>query len=574
MKRSIFFKYFGGYLVIIVAFSAVVLLLSFNVIRKFHIDSLSHNLVTLARSLEWKVASYIEKSEFEELDIFVKEFGKKIQTRITIVDREGIVLADSDEDPALMENHKFRPEIYQAFGGNTGQSLRFSSTVKTGMLYVGIPMEKDGEITGVLRVSLYLRDITRLLSRLRSNIIGVAGIMALLSLFGAFLFARLFLRPIRELSIASRRIASGDFKARVFLKNRDEFRELAESFNLMTEKIDFLFSELSQSQEELKGILSSLKEGLLSIGSEDQVLLYNESLAKIVQVDQLENKKFWEIIRSPAFDNLIAFVRKNKMESSDEIVINNRIYLASAQFLGQRKEVVVTLHDVTQSKEVERIKKDFIVNASHELRTPLTAIKGFVETLQEEAEGDNLNYLNIIERNTERLINIVNDLLLLSELEEREVKLEFEKINIKELITSCLKLFMTRIKDKNLDVEIIEKTNIPEIQGDAFKLEQLFINIIDNAVKYTDKGKLFISLEKEEETVRIDIQDSGIGISPEHLDRIFERFYVVDKSRSRLLGGTGLGLSIVKHIVLLHKGRISVKSTSAAGTRVTVLLPL
>lgn len=574
MKRSIFFKFFSGYFIIIVIFSALVLLVTFNVIRKFHIDSLSNNLETLARSLEWEVVSYIDANKFEELDAFVKEFGTRIQTRITVVDREGVVLADSDEDPGSMENHKFRPEIFQAFGGNVGQSIRYSKTVKSEMLYIGIPIDKDGEITSVLRVSLYLKDIARLLSRLRIDIVWVAAIIAALSLLGALLYTRSILRPLREIGDASRRIASGDFKAKVFLRNRDEFKELGESFNYMTEQIDFLFSELSQRKEELKGILSSLKEGLLSVGSEDQILLFNESLTKIVQVERLDKKKYWEVIRSPAFDNMIAAVRQSEMEISNEIVINNRIYLASAQFLGQRKEVVVTLHDVTNIKELERIKKDFIVNASHELRTPLTAIKGFVETLQEEAEGDSRNFLNIIQRNTERLINIVNDLLFLSELEEREVKLEFEKINLQELISSCLKLFKTRIKEKKLDTEIIVKNIIPEIQGDAFELEKLFINVIDNAVKYTDEGKICISLEKDGHAVRIEIQDTGIGIPPEHLERIFERFYVVDKSRSRHLGGTGLGLSIVKHIILQHGGKIHVDSARTTGTKVTIQLPL
>jgi two-component system phosphate regulon sensor histidine kinase PhoR len=573
MKRSIFLKFFSGYLLIIVALAILVLLLSFGIIRRFHIESLSQHLENLARSLKWKVTSCIEDQEIEELDAFVKEFGQQINTRITVIDKEGVVLADSDEDPALMENHRFRPEIFRAFGGQTGQSLRFSDTVRSDMLYVGIPIERNGEIDGVLRVSLYLKDIQLLLSRMRSNIFFAAAVIALFSMLGAFLYTRSFSKPIRELSEASLRIASGDFKAKVFLKNRDELGDLASSFNAMSEQIEFMFAELSQKQEELRSILSSIDEGLLSIDHEDKITLFNESLQEIAGTNDIEGKKYWEVIRNPHFGRLIESVRSTKKGCSEELEIDQRVYLASVQYLESRNDVVITLHDVTKSRDVEKMKKDFITNASHELRTPLTAIKGFVETMKGEVEGDQKRYLGIIERNTDRLINMVNDLLVLSEVEERYFTIEISQINLENMISDVFILFENKIKEKKLETKIFSKNRIGVFPGDPFKLEQMFLNIIDNSVKYTEEGQITVVLERMEEGVKIEFQDTGIGISPEHIPRIFERFYVVDKSRSKQLGGTGLGLSIVKHIVLLHGGKIDVESTRGKGTKISVFLP-
>jgi len=215
-----------------------------------------------------------------------------------------------------------------------------------------------------------------------------------------------------------------------------------------------------------------------------------------------------------------------------------------------------------------------VINVSHELRTPLTAIKGYVETLNEEADEKSRNYLEIIKRHTDRLINIVKDLLLLSELEEKGFKLQTEKVNLRDLMENILKIFEPELKEKKIEVDLRAEDDFPLIEGDPFKLEQMFINIIDNAVKYTKKGMIKILLKEENRNARIEIQDTGIGIPEEHLNRIFERFYVINKSRSRRLGGTGLGLSIVKHIALLHNGDISVNSMPGKGTTFTILLPL
>jgi two-component system phosphate regulon sensor histidine kinase PhoR len=575
MKRSIFFKVFGGYLLIILAFAVLVLVFSSRAIKTFYLDTLSHNLEDLGRSLKFKAVPLLEEGRIGELDTFVKEFGKSIRTRITIVDKEGVVLADSDENPEIMENHKFRPEIYRALAGDKGQSIRYSDTVQADMLYVGLPIEMNGQIVGALRVSLYLKDVSRLFSSLRANIWRIVGLITVLSLLGAFIFARSLSRPMKELRYASQRIASGDFDAKVLLKKgRDELRELADSFNFMSEQIKDLFTQLSRQKEELDSILSSMEEGLLALDKDGKIIFSNESFEKIIDTERVEGKLYWEVLREPKFGELIRRIQEEKKNLAEEIMLKERTFLCRAAFLPSREEIVVTLLDLTRTRDIEKIKKDFVVNVSHELRTPLTAIKGYVETLYEEADVKSRNYLEIIRKHTDRLINIVKDLLFLSELEEKGFMLQIEKLNLKVLIENILKIFEQELKEKKLKAELRAEADLPLIEGDPFKLEQMFINIIDNAVKYTKKGKITISLKKEDRNARIEIQDTGIGVPKEHLDRIFERFYVIDKSRSKKLGGTGLGLSIVRHIALLHDGDVSVKSTPDKGTTFTILLPL
>jgi two-component system phosphate regulon sensor histidine kinase PhoR len=375
------------------------------------------------------------------------------------------------------------------------------------------------------------------------------------------------------LSNASRKVASGDFNVRVLLKRKDELKELADSFNYMTDQIRTLFTELSRQKEGLNNIISSIQEGLLVFDQQGRIILTNESFKKIVENNHIEGRFYWEVVREPLFSELIKKVRDEKRSYTEELVLNGKYFLCSATFLDSREETVVIFHDITEMKNVEEIKKDFVVNVSHELRTPLTAIKGFAETLEEETDEKNRHYVDIIKRNTDRLINIVQDLLALSQLEERGTRLELEEVDLGDMIERTLKIFEHRMREKNLKFDLKIENDFPLIKADPFKLEQVFVNLIDNAIKYTEHGEITLSLKQSGNHVMIELEDTGIGISEDHIPRIFERFYVTDKSRSKMLGGTGLGLSIVKHIVLLHNGTIDVKSTPNKGTTFSIALP-
>jgi len=572
MKHSLFFKFFFSFCLIILLLSILIFSFSFRTIRSHYINTLSLDLKNLAYTLKLKVLPLIEEKDFKRLDSLVKEIGKNIKTRITIIAPDGRVLADSEKDPHLMENHNDRPEVKQAKIKGFGKSLRFSTTVKEEMLYVATPVKSKEKFLGVLRVSLFLKDINKLLNNLKNRIFGAVFFITFLSLLGAFLFSKNLSYPLKELVSASEKLADGDFSAKVKFKRKDEVGKLAESFNKMSEELKRLFDNLTLKQEELNSIISFLEEGLLVLDKKGRIILFNESFKKIVQINP-EAKFWWEVLRNPEMGKLIEKAKKEERVSSKELELNGKVFLCSLVFIPSKEELIIVLHDITEFRKLEKIKKDFVVNVSHELRTPLTAIKGYVETLEEEIKGSSKHYLDIIKKHTERLINIVSDLLLLSELEEKGLTQIKEDVNLEEMAENVCKIFEQKAKEKNLKLNLICESK-PVIKGDPFKLEQMFINLIDNAIKYTEKGEISILLKRTDKEIIVKVKDTGIGIPEEHLNRLFERFYVVDKSRSKKLGGTGLGLSIVKHIVLLHNGKIDVESTPGKGTEFTITFPL
>jgi len=573
MKRSFFSKIFIGYLLIILALSSLILVLSLKTIREFYRDTLTDHLKALGYTLNPEVADLLDTGRANQLDGFIKNLGTKIHTRVTIIDKDGTILADSDENPKSMENHSHRPEVVEALQGKTGKSIRFSSTANRDMLFVAVPIEKDGKTTGVIRTSLFLKDIDNLLTKLNYHVAWVSLVIVLIALLGAFLISNSVVRPIRHLTLAAKKVASGDFSVRVFLKTKNELRVLADSFNRMNEEMEKMFLELGQQKEDLKSIIDSLQEGLLVLDKQGKVIRSNESFRKIIGNQAVEGKFYWEIMRNPRLSELLKKAGTEKTNFVEELKLGDRIFMCSVTLLKGGEEIVSIFHDITEIKDIEKIKKDFVINVSHELRTPLTAIKGYAETLRKEVDtAPGKKYLETVERNTDRLINIVNDLLQLSNLEEKAV-LELENIDLGGFLENTIRIFDQRLKDKQLSLVIDVKENLPSIKADRFKLEQMLLNLLDNAVKYTDRGEITVSMDVHGKRMHIQVRDTGIGIPKDDIPRIFERFYVVDKSRSRKSGGTGLGLSIVKHIVLLHHGTIDIESALSKGTTVTVTLP-
>ncbi|MBN1384779.1 MAG: HAMP domain-containing protein [Elusimicrobia bacterium] len=576
MKTSIFHKVFGGYILIIVALSALIIVFSFNTIRNHYINLLTNNLESLGASLKLKVEPVLQKEKFEELDALIKELGKEINTRITVILSNGMVVADSEENPGLMENHRTRPEIMDAVESGFGKSIRYSTTLEKEMLYVALPINSgdNKKVLAVLRISLFLSDINVLLNKLKIDILKISIAIIIISVLVALFFSSSLSKPIGELMTASHKIASGDFDTKVLFKSKDELSRLADSFNNMSEQMKRMFEKLSQQKDELNNIISSIQEALLLIDKDGQILLFNDSFKELSGNQIVEKKYYWEVLRVPEFGDLIKRVTIQKKSLVQEIMLNNQVYLCSVAFLSNQQEMVVLFHNITDLKNLEKIKRDFVTNVSHELRTPLTAIKGFTETLEEGVDGKNRHYVDVIKGHTERLIRIVQDLLMLSELEEKGNKLELKDINLVNIMENISRLFIPKAKDKNLEFKVNIDKNVANIKADSFKLEQILINLIDNAIKYTEKGGIEVFVKLKDESVVFDITDTGIGIPNEYLPRIFERFFVVDKSHSRKLGGTGLGLSIVKHIVQLHNGKIDIESTVGKGTKFVITLPI
>ena len=389
-------------------------------------------------------------------------------------------------------------------------------------------------------------------------------------------------RPMSDLTYALRRLSAGEFDVRVRTAKRGRFRELGDSFNEMAFRTQELVAELTNQREALNTVIASIQEGLAVLDSSGAIVLANESFRRICADQNVVGKRYWEAIRDPHVAELVKSVGPGQSTSTRRCDLGGRDYVCSAGFLPAAERLVLTLHDVTEINRTAEVKRDFVQNVSHELRTPLTAIKGFAETMQPTIDPVNRPYLETIIRNTDRLVSLVQDLLTLSELEEHGIELQLEDVDLKEIAGQMLRLFEKRARDKGIELKLSAPDTDNSLRADRFKLEQVFINLLDNAIKYTEKGEVEVILGRDSGVGRdassvgravIKVRDTGPGIAPEHLPRLFERFYVVDKGRSRQLGGTGLGLSIVKHIVLLHSGEISVESTPGAGTTFRITLP-
>ncbi|MGD0657663.1 MAG: ATP-binding protein [Syntrophorhabdales bacterium] len=574
MKIPVFARVLVGYLVIILALSAASLVAFSDAFHDLYRQTLSDDLKSLAFTLRASIAESVDRGRPDRLESTVRQLGKELRTRITVIDASGTVLADSDENPRVMENHKNRPEVSEALVGKVGRSTRFSSTTSQEAVYVAIPIGEEGKPAGVLRVSLFLTD-SRFPPGLTGRMVRIGLLLSFLALVAAYLISRSISRPIKDLTAASERLAAGDFDTRVFLRRNDEFQALADTFNGMSREIKTAFEGLNRQRAELKSIIDSLKEGLIVISRRGVIVYCNESLKAIIGKESIgEGAFYWEVLGQPQFMELVEKARSGKLNPLEEIEINGKEFLCSATGVKAQDEIVLVLHDITSMKELERIKRDLVSSVSHELRTPLTSIKGFAETLEEEVDEKNRHYVEIIRRNTDRLINIVRDLLLLSQMEEAGVEIEMEEVDLKGLAENTVRIFDSQLKEKGLALFLEIEPDLPAISADPFKIEQLLINLLDNAIKYTDQGEVRLSLRQDDRKVVIEVRDTGIGIPRGKLSRVFERFYVVDKSRSRKTGGTGLGLSIVKHIVLLHGGEISVESEPGKGSRFLVRLPI
>jgi two-component system, OmpR family, phosphate regulon sensor histidine kinase PhoR len=574
MKRTLFLKVFAGYLLVIAFVVAAVLLAGPPLMRKHFIRAQAVHLENLAYLLEDRTRPFLTGEGAEGLDEMISAVGARTGRRITVIDSRGNVLADSEKEARDMENHFFRPEIFAALQGEKKMSIRFSSTLRAEMMYMSVPLEANGAVVGVLRMSLFMQHLQALLDELRRDLLRVVGLSAVLALIVAALFTRTVSRPVREFVEAASRVSAGDLEAKVSTRRKGEFKALALGFNDMTAKLKAMFEEIRVQGEELTSILASIREGLCVMDADSRILFCNDGFRRAVQNEAPEGKHFWEIVRSSALAELVRRVRETKSGAAVEATLRERTYFCNASHLAAQGRIVVTLHDMTKFRDLERIKRDFVVNVSHELKTPLTAIKGFVETLEQRAEDETLSHLGIIRRNTDRLIAIVDDLLTLSEIEGKVPGPAKEAVDVRALAESILKIFERPAGEKGLEMTLEAEARLPLINADPVQLEGLLLNLVDNAVKYTERGGVKVRLAADGGQMRIEVADTGIGIDPDHQAHVFERFYVVDKSRAKKLGGTGLGLSIVKHIALAHGGTVSVSSRVGEGSTFTVRLPL
>jgi two-component system phosphate regulon sensor histidine kinase PhoR len=545
------------------------------------VQSVEHRLEAEARLLTAEAAL----TPPTELKAWVHEAFLRAKTRVTIIDPRGVVLADSHHDPESMENHADRPEVREAYQNRVGSSIRHSNTLNRDLCYVAVPLVYAGHSGHVLRMAVPLEDLDEAIAAVRRGILEGSLAAAVVALGVAYAFSQSLTRRIRQLRAFAEGLVNARFSQPPLAATGDELGALAGSLDTMARQLRDLVERLTVESRQREAILASMVEGVLAVDHELRVTFCNEAFARAVgaSLPIPEGLPVLELVRDPALLELLSRTLKTCTS------VKHRLQLPVAE--GHSYEVQTTplsapsgrgalalLHDITDLERLERVRKDFVANVSHELRTPLTAIRASAETLLDGALEDPENrrrFLDIIRAHAIRLSNITSDLLTLSEIEARKTPGEPEGVPLRAALDAALHTVEAEARLRGVKV-LAENLLDVEVPGERLRLEQALVNLLDNAIKFNRPGgEVRVTTARTTDAkVRISIADTGIGIPSTGLTRIFERFYRVDRARSREMGGTGLGLSIVKHVVERMNGIVSVESTLGKGSTFTVLLPL
>ena len=532
------------------------------------------------------IRDVFEQTDFAgtaDYDAFAKKYARRQEVRITIIDMDGTVLGESEESPSDMENHKDREEVKKAMTGESASIVRRSSTLGMDYCYCAVPVRTDS-FEGVLRVSVPLEELHALrLEYMRSTIFMLAiGVLLIAGLVIAF--TRFIADPIDEVIEAAGKIAEGSYGIRLKTRQNSQIGKLADSFNWMSGRLEAAVKELKDRNNELEAILRSMRNGVLAINGRDEILFYNDALMNLIgHRGDFLGESVYHLVRSSLLFDVIEKVRESRdviCEEGQSRIMGEQYLRITGTVLNREKEqsrsVLLIIEDITDVKKLENMRSDFVSNVTHELKTPLTSIRGFVDTLKQGAIKDEQyarKFLDIIDIEAERLYTLIQDILLLSEIESGS-DYNIQDCDVNGIIDETLNLLQPKIEQKpEVDVIFQPEPYIRPFPCNPDRMKQLFINLIDNAVKNTEKGSVTVTCRVHNDHLMISVKDTGIGIPKEHLSRIFERFYRVDKGRSRKMGGTGLGLSIVKHIVEMYEGDIFVSSEVGEGTEFIIKLP-
>jgi two-component system phosphate regulon sensor histidine kinase PhoR len=513
----------------------------------------------------------------------VDELGKRSRARVTLIRRDGKVLADSevpvDRLPSL-ENHSTRPEIVEALERGEGSSIRYSTTLSRRMVYVAVPFRRSGQIVGTVRAAEPLAAVEETLAHAHRALFSSILLAALIAAAVSILAADRVSVVVRSLTESAAKMAAGDLEIRTRAEGSDELAELGRALDLLAINLSSAMGALRKERDLLGGIVSAMHEGLLVLDGDGRIAMVNPALRKMLQLGpDLVGKYPLAVIRHPDFATLLEQCKGagEPVPIEIELVALKPTYLLlHAVRIADTGGLLVVFVDVTEIRRLERIRTDFVANVSHELRTPITAIRGYAETLRAGALSDPevaASMVEIIFRQSERLSRLVEDLLELSRLEGRELKLSAESVPLLELANRAADAVRPGAESKGIRLQI----RIPEelrVLADERAVEQVLLNLLDNAVKYMPSGgEVRITAEARNGRCEIEVRDNGSGIEAKHLSRLFERFYRVDKGRSRDMGGTGLGLAIVKHLVAGMRGEVKVVSEPGVGSTFTVILP-
>jgi two-component system phosphate regulon sensor histidine kinase PhoR len=576
LKNRIFFKLLAVFLIVIAATAAILDVMLGN--------AWEGSLRTeIERNLKQKTQLFAHRVEIDHThtlaDIAAQE-GHAAGARATVIDASGKVLADSESDPAQMENHAKRVEFAAALAGQTGENERRSATLGVPFLYVAAPISG-----GAVRLAYPLSDIEAVQAQVRRKLLwgtAIASLMALLIAAGVSIWMA---RRLQHIVDVAARIERGDLRARVSETPLDEIGRVAAAIDKTAEQVERSFAAVRSSQRQLETLLNSMQDAVIAVSPDGLVRWANQPMDRLVPQHTRLNAPVVETIRDPDFLATVkaAMMNKEARTARATSIVPGRAFDVTAAPLPDGG-VVAVLRDLTETERVEKTRRDFIANVSHELRTPLTSIQGYTETLLDTIHDDSAStkeFLEIIRKNTVRMARLTEDLLTLARVESGETRFETEPVPPVELLHDAEESFREVARGHGVDLQIMDSHNgsgsvesLPQVLADREAIHQVFSNLIDNAMKYgRGGGRVELGARAAQRGIEFYVKDFGGGISSEHLPRLFERFYRVDKARSRESGGTGLGLAIAKHIMRAHGGSIRAESELNHGSMFVFTLP-
>ena len=567
MRNRIFLKAMGAF-VAVIATATLTLDIS---IRHTWEKTLRYDLEQRLTQNAKSFALRAQNDQQHSLQEMATEEAQITQTRVTVIARDGVVLADSEADPKTMENHAGRPEVIEALGGRTGSSTRLSHTVGVEFLYLAVPSGDK-----IVRLAYPLSSVRQHIAEIRSNLMRATILALLMALVLAVVIAEVISRRLRRIVRFAEQIAAGNLSARIAETSGDEIAQVAAALDRTARRLEENFAAVRESRSELEALLNSMTDGVIAVSPDMKVRWANHAIAGIVRQPVRIGAPVIELLRHPDFlATLTAALESKHRESTIATSLSGRrSFSINAEPLPDGG-VVSVLHDISEVERVEKTRRDFIANVSHELRTPLTSICGYAETL---IESDGLlndsarEFLQVIRRNADRMGRLTEDLLVLARVESGEEKLDLRAHPARQLLSESAASMQENARSADVEISV---EDIPDwsVLCDSYAVHQVFGNLISNAIRYAASGrKIIIGAQEQPGGIEFFVRDFGPGIASEHLPRIFERFYRVDKARSRESGGTGLGLAIVKHIVLNHGGAVRVESAVGHGTTFFFLL--
>ncbi|HHS14500.1 MAG TPA: HAMP domain-containing protein [bacterium] len=584
-RRTLFWQMYPYFLIPILLSLFILSWLTAGIVKQLYLDRVKADLEIRCRLLSVRMDTDAADMNRNSLQALVESLSAETGTRFTVILPDGTVTADSESDPAEMDNHLSRPEIAAALRGETGTRTRYSYTLGQNMFYVAVPVIRESSIAGVVRGAVSVSELSVSLRAIYRRI-GLVGLLLALGIavLNLILTWRIQ-KPLNELHQAAQDIGAGDLSRRVHLSRPREFVTLANTMNEMAETIKDRVNAVTRQKNEFESILTGMQEGILLIDAEERIIQINRAARLLFGAAEItENIPVQEVIRNT---DIIQFIRNSLTRSRPmdmEITLHRRPELilqmhATPLYDGPNQTgAVIVLNDITRFRNLENIRREFVANVSHELKTPITAIKGSVETLLDEKKPDaatSARFLEIIRKHARRLHLIIEDLLSLSRLETHgeEAPIDMKTGDVKRVVEEAVTVCRNKALEKKVDLIFVASDPLPRDLNSPL-LEEAVVNLIDNAIKYSEAGKtVTVRALRKNDSILIEVADQGCGIAPEHLPRIFERFYRVGRARSRAVGGTGLGLAIVKHIVQVHGGEVSVESRENEGSTFRIVLP-